>query len=426
MQSHVRISRNKIACLRKEEIALLLESIGQDTTGLKSQLELRLHKTLYDRPALLEEERFYKLFAKNDRRTSASFEEAGNASQSGITVEQEDQKSSNDSVARDQSPDSVKDTQLGSERETNEPENIDQDDDENNEDEHEESIFDKSVGFAKEQLEIVDEQARQVSKRWTKIIRKESKHALKQLRSFLCNVASFISVVRLSLSKLSIVNGLFLLVETSLLFSALFQKSVNNTSDLIDRNFEEEMIEKRVPTIESSLTNTFPFFTSVTAFFSSVSVSDFSPLLFWSIFFLAVPVTVAFFINLTLNYYSKKQQQVHHQLTLQSKLSQSVSKRTRSQTAGINQNQILAELIDDNASEPSIEEFEIDIQSPFVIDPLVFALTRFAVVYFFYSSLLVSDTFVSISAKAVKLALGNLPYFHSVFSTIIALYIVTL
>lgn len=423
MQRNVRISRNKIACLRKEEIALLLESIGEDTTGLKTQLELRLYKTLYEQPALLEEERFYKLFAKNERRTSASFEEAGNASQSEITVKEEDQSSPNDSVARDQSPDSVKDTRLGSESETNEPENIDQEDDENNEDE---SIFDKSVGFAKEQLEIVDEQARQVSKRWTKIIRKESKHALKQLRSFLCDVASFISVVRLSLSKLSIVNGLFLLVEASLLLSALFQKSVNNTSDLIDRNFEEELIEKRVPAIESSLTNTFPFFTSVTAFFSSASVSDFSPVLFWSIFFLAVPVTVAFFFNLTLNYYSKKQQQVHHQLTLQSKLSQSVSKRTRSQTAGINQNQILAELLDDNASEPSIEEYEIDIQSPFVIDPLVFALTRFAVVYFFYSSLVVSNSFVSISARAVKLALGNLPYFHSVFSTIIALYIVTL
>lgn len=450
---HHRPSSSKISAARKEEIASLLEVLGLDSSGFKSKLEPRLFNALQASPELINNERFspYYTVSRSERSTSST---AASANTSRVGTETGTGERSfifeqeNPFVAKtikQESPEIEKDTQFDENEDEDDNQVGDNDDDDDNSDdddddddeEHETSILNKSMSIAMEKLEEVDEKARKVSKRWNRIFKKRSKKAVKKLSLVWSDFTEFLSSVRTSVSKLSVANGLFLLIELIFLVLPLVYQHWNNAhnkTEIIKQDFESEVVEDDFTIIKSSSSIvSYPVFTSVSAFFTTLPVSNFNPVFCWFIFFFLAPLLTGYFFNLSLNYYTKKQQEFHHQLSLENREKQSVAKRTRSHNNNSysNNNNILAEFDDEDSAE-SKDDFKPVINSPFIVDPLVFALARFALVYLFYSfaapssSVSVASTFITVSSHAIKSALGNLPYLHSIFSALIALYIVSL
>lgn len=461
MSSHLVPSRSKISSARKEEIVTVLESLGLDSTGLKPKLEIRLYEYLGSNLDLGNNKQYKQFFSSHRTALSASASDSRSASKSPEDTRDASVVSNSSQINEDgsfvdnpqysfttkaiePSSDAEKDTQIGqsegSEEEEQEEGQYDGEIDIEDQEEEEANVLHKSISMAMENFESVDEKARQVSKKWSKVIKKQSKKALKQSCFIWSKLVEWVSTTRLSLSKLSVINGLFLFMELFLLLLPLtsYQKSSNlRDAESIIHDFETDKETNSL--VESSSALSLPIFQSVSTFFSNISTSNVNSVLVWFAFFLVGPVLVSFFFNLSTNYYTKKDQEVHHQLSLQAQKNQSVSRRTRSHTSGAasHNNNILVDFAEDDTNGSESEgDFKAIVESPFVIDPLVFALARFAMVYFLYSisasssSSSSSDASVSASvvasSHAIKSGLGNLPYLHSIFSALLALYVVSL
>lgn len=455
-------SRRKISILRKEEIAAMLKILSIDNEGYKRITEPKLYDALMQNPKLAEEDLFKPLFksindpgsrTNSQEITSPHYLDTGHRysvlnrrprmsntleikqeSSVGIKKEQLDTQPTADIFQKHY--DEIQAQQVsgrGSQTGEHDYDDDDDDDSENSGDEENYTVLGKSISFAFETLENVDEHTRRASRHWTKVLKEQYKNSIKTIQLILSPLVDLISRVRLSLSTISSVNCLFLLIEACLLAIPLVQKHLgtwNTNSELVKQNFEKELIQPDYSVIESSSLISYPIFASLSSFFIASTISTWNPLFFWALFLVTIPVLAAFFFNLTLNYYTKKQQQVYYQLDSQYKSSQSVSKRTRSHTTGYDQNLIISDLVDQDpiVIEPA-DEFELVIDSPFTIDPLIFAMTRISLIYFFYSfsaSSMVSSTFITTSSFAVKSTIGNLPYLHSIFSAVISLYVVSL
>lgn len=164
----------------------------------------------------------------------------------------------------------------------------------------------------------------------------------------------------------------------------------------------------------------------------------------WAVFLVLIPLAISFFFNLTSTYYTRKDQELKIQYELQEAEKQSVSKRTRSHarskdstgTSTNSASNTLIDISDETEDGPSTKK-EININTPFIVDPLVFSLARFALVYFVYATVIPAvfsatapgvDFFTCVvnSSKTVKFVLGNIPYFNSAFSVILSLYVASL
>lgn len=367
------------------------------------------------------------------------------------------------------------------------------------------SFIGKTINATKLKFEMANSKFRSMVQISTTRTQKWSRKSLKSLNRYTFQLIdiflNWIWYTRSHLSKISVINSLFLIGELlllvfSLVINIVFERPIFFPPSFSENKFIDNMdeyaaysatsesviseslgssenmekiglfakeaaagVKKEITeTTEHLLIETYLKIKSAILYANSVffSWNLWTPILTWMFLFVLIPLTISFFFNLTSVYYTRKTQLLKKQLEEEDKVNQPMSRRTRSQLrASTASTTSLSSEHDDGTNEDSItaqtgSSFrDININTPYSIDPMVFSLTRFALTYFVYTTIVPSifstnsDIYpavnsgklqniifffnsLALNAKTVKIFLGNILYFDSAFGAIIALYVSSL